>query len=74
MNEGISRLVWDLDEVMREFGKMKTEHLTDGALLTNTAGPEIKIHKNSRATEALHESPYTNSGRLASVFLADFLD
>lgn len=56
VNEGISRFVWDLDAVMRDFE------------------PEIRSHRSSRAEGSSNERPYTNLGRLASVFLADFLD
>jgi len=54
VNEGISRFVWDLESLMRDFDS------------------EIKSHKSVRADG--NDQPYTNAGRLASVFLADFLD
>jgi len=56
VNEGISRFVWDLDAVMRDFDS------------------EIRSHRPSRGEGSSKDTPYTNLGRLASVFLADFLD
>jgi hypothetical protein len=72
VNEGISRFVWDLEAVMQDFGK--TELGTVGCLQLTVAEPEIRSHKSLSAEGSSNDRPYTNAGRLASVFLSDFLD
>ena len=72
MNERISRFVADLENVMKEFGKIGLKTLGDVPL--TVVGPEIRSHRSSKADDSSSQNPYTNKGRLASIFLADFLD
>lgn len=72
VNEGISRFVWDLEAVLRDFGKTICKILK--IKLINVAEPEIRSYRPSRPDDAPDESPYTNGARLASIFLSDFLD
>jgi hypothetical protein len=72
VNEGISRFVWDLEGVVRDFGK--TASAEAGCMKLTEIESEIRSHRSVRCEGAASERPYTNAGRLASVFLADFLD
>jgi hypothetical protein len=76
VKEGISRLVWDLQNATREFGKsdgMGYDAAEGRTMLTwARIGTEIRSQRTSRA--AWTEGRYQDAGRLASIFLGDFLE
>lgn len=75
VNEGISRFVWDLEAIVREFGEyqLSATGRCRRSRANQMAGHEIRSQKCSGAEEP-YDTPYTNLGRLSSIFLSDFLD
>jgi len=72
VDEAIERLVVELQAIFREFGKSDPQSF-DCSRLTSV-GREVRSRRCSIAEPSGEDEPYTDKGRLACIFLNDFLD
>jgi hypothetical protein len=72
VDESILRLVEDLQTVVEDFGKQERVRLRSCANIDTPIGAEVRQHRRASPAGGCY-SPYTNAGRLAAIFLADFL-
>ena len=68
----IERLVDDLRMIAREFGEFSPSMLSGFRL--NRAGREIRSHRSAMPDPSEEDEPYLDAGRLACIFLDDFVD